>query len=328
MASAVYDANVASISTEGKFIKKGGLKLRSPITCKNPCCAKCYGRDLGTNRTAIVGLPVGFIASQSIGEPGTQLTMKNFQSGGIAGVVNLTSSFDVVDAYENLYKFRGDASEPLTYDFVSPVEGDIETISRGDGTKKLQIYTMKDGKKVNKLRNDILLYEGIPLKKHVKKGESIQVIPGDMDINELLAYNTVENAQRYLVTKLYNVFQKEVFVSSKHFEILVAGMTFNVCTKGNEYFKVGRFYTLQEYHSHDRTGCKFIKTIKGIGDVPLYRNDLFSTMFMEEIRKGLSRSILISGQDEMKLPITRYSFGLPLQAGSSVEGYVEGRGSI
>ena len=327
-ASAVYDANVASISTEGKFVKKGGLKLRSPITCKNPCCAKCYGRDLGTNRTAIAGLPVGFVASQSIGEPGTQLTMKNFQSGGIAGVVNLTSSFDVVDAYANLYKLRGNASEPLTYDFVSPVEGDIETISRGDGTKKLQIYTMKDGKKVNKLRNDILLYEGIPLKKHVRKGESIQVIPGDMDVNELLAYSTMENAQRYLVTKLYDVFQKEVYVSSKHFEILVAGMIFNVCTRGNAYFKVGRYYTLQEYYSHDRTGCEFIQTIRGIGDVPLYRNDLFSTMFMEEIRKGLSRSILVSGQDEMKLPITRYSFGLLLHAGSSVEGYVEGRGSI
>ena len=137
----IYNEYIASVEN-GKFKKKLGIKLRSPITCKNPCCVKCYGRDLVTNTKAIKGLPIGYIAAQSIGEPGTQLTMKNFQSGGVAGITNLTSSFDKMSDYLHIYDLKKNkASKPISYDYIAPVSGNIQTISRGDGTKELKIMS-------------------------------------------------------------------------------------------------------------------------------------------------------------------------------------------
>lgn len=117
-----------------------------------------------------------------------------------------------------------------------------------------------------------------------------------------------------------------MFVDLKHFETLVAGMTFYVCTQENAYFKFGHFYTLPEYWGHDRTGAKFFKTMKGVGQVPLYRDDLFSAIFMQDIKKGIERAIILSGKDDLKLPITRYAFGLDIEMGSAVEDYLERRG--
>ena len=82
---------------------------------------------------------------------------------------------------------------------------------------------------------------------------------------------------------------------------------------------------MQEFYGHDSTDCVFIDTIRGIKKVPLFRNDVFSTVFMEDIQQGIARSIITSGKDDLKLPIIRYSFGLPLQFGSAVPGYVERR---
>lgn len=325
----IYNVHIASVE-KGKFRKKSGVKMRSPITCKNPCCVKCYGKDLVTNAKAVRGLPIGYIAAQSIGEPGTQLTMKNFQSGGVAGVTNLTSSFDKMSDYLHIYDLKkGNSSKPISYDYITPLAGDIQTVSRGDGTKELKIMSLNNkGRMVNKLRSKVVLYEDIQLKSHVEVGDSIQVIQGDLNIKELLEYRTPEYAQRYLALMLYDIFQKEVYVSLKHFEVLVASMTFYVCMKGNDYFKIGSYYTIQEYRNNDKKGCKFRKTIKGIGDVPLYRTDLFSTIFMEDIAKGIRRSIITSGYDTLTNPLIRTAFGLNLGIGSDIEGYLEKRGRM
>lgn len=324
----IYSAMVARV-VNGKLEKKAGIKLRSPITCKNPCCVKCYGTDLGTNTISVVGLPIGYIAAQSIGEPGTQLTMKNFQSGGVAGVTNLTSSFDKMSNYLHVYDLRGKSSEPITYDFIAPEEGWIETVSKGDGTKQLKImnYNSK-GELVNKLKSTVLLYEEIKLKDYVHVGDSIQKIQGDLNIREILKYRSAKEAQTYLTLMLFDIFQKEVFVNLKHFEVLVASMSFYVCTKCNDYFKVGTYYTVQEYRNHDTTGCEFFITIKGIKEVPTYRDDLFSTIFMENIHKGISRSIITSGYDSLTNPLVRTTFGLDLGVGSDIEGFMRRRGNM
>lgn len=312
---------------DDKLRIKSGLKMRSPITCNNPCCVKCYGVDMGTNRVAIVGYPAGFTAATSIGEPGTQLTMKNFQNGGIAGVKNLTSSFNMIDKYIGITQSKREKDSAIQYDFIAPVEGYLETVSMGNNTKRLFIYQIDDkGKRKNVLKQVVLLYEGIEVKDYVKVGDSIQKLQGDLDIYELMRYRSVEYAQKYLAVKLFNIFRGEVFVSLKHFEILVASMTFFICTEENDYFKLGCFYTVHEYYQHDRTGAKFVKTLKGVARVPLYRNDVFSTIFMENIKEGIGRSIVLSGSDSMTLPITRYAFGLDINMGSAIDGYLDRRG--
>lgn len=326
-AAAAYDKLVATVK-DGELVVHEGLKIRSPLKCKNPCCVKCYGKDLATNRTVLVGTPVGALASGSIGEPGTQLIMKNFQNGGVAGVKNLTSSFDLTNSYTHLYNLKK-SGKPINYDYIAPVSGEVVTVSRGNGTKFLQIWGPgANGKNRNLLGNTkVILYEDVEVKDYVEAGETIQKRQGFMNMHEVMEYRGIEYAQRYLAVFLFNIYQKEAFVSLKYFELLVACMTFKLCKKGNDYFKSGIYYMLQEYYAHDTKGCEFIDTMKGIADVPLYRNDVFSTMFMEDIRAGISRSIITSGVDEMKLPIIRYSFGLGANLGSAVPGYVESRGN-
>lgn len=326
-AGSVYDSNIAAVE-DGKFVVKQGLRMRSPISCKNPCCVKCYGLSRATNSKAIVGEPVGALASGSIGEPGTQLIMKNFQTGGVAGVKNLTSSFDLTESYTDL-QHKHKSGKPIDYDYIAPVAGDIKTISLGNGTKLVNIIGLNSqGRLGNLLGNrKVVVYEGTELKDHVEVGETIQKHVGYKDIYEIMQYLGVDYAKKYLAMVLFNIYRKEAFVSIQHFEVLVAQMSFKICVRGNNYFKPGLFYTLQEYYAHDHEDCVFHDTLKGIKSVPLYRNDLFSTMFLEDLQKGISRSIIVSGRDEMKLPIVRYSFGLPLQFGSAVPGYMERRGN-
>ena len=314
-------------STKNGIVQRGtGLHLRSPLTCENPCCVKCYGVNLLTNKIVRVGTPVGFIASQAIGEPGTQLTMKNFQSGGVAGVKNLTSSFQTVQTYFRMVDLAGRTSgtEPISYDFISPVEGEVQTIAMGDGTKRLLILREdSDGNLKNVLRKAVYLYDSVKVKDYVKRGDSIQLIQGDLHINEILELRSPEEAKSYLSVFLFNLFQKEVFVSLKHFEIIVASMSFKLCIKGAHYFKTGLYYTLQEYYSHNHSSSEFIDRLVGVDDVPRYRNDMLDGILYENIQKCVERSIITSGRDELKHPITRYSLGLPLGVGSDIPGYLE-----
>lgn len=329
-AKAVYTKYVAEVSKDADgnsiLVKKSGVALRSPLTCKKPCCVKCYGINLGTNTMAVPGLPIGFEAATSIGEPGTQLTMKKFQTGGVAGAKNLTGDFDMLYSYLCLHNLKK-GSQPLVYDYLSPVEGAVETVSLGNGVKKLTILAPNSkGKIRNVLSSTVMLYDDVSVKDYVRAGESIQQRVGKFNMQEVLRLRGTEYAKKYLTVLLYDIFQEENYVDLKHFETLVSGMVFYVCTKGNEHFKAGHYYMNSEYYAYDSSDCEFFTTMKGLHDVPLFRDDVFSTMFMENMGKGISRAILLSGKDDLKLPIVRYSFGLPLEMGSAVPGYLENRG--
>lgn len=326
-AGRIYDEFIAD-ARGNKFIKHPGLKLRSPLKCKNPCCVKCYGINLATNRMAVVGQPVGFLAAQSICEIGTQLIMKNFQSGGVAGRTNLTSSFDIMEKYMHLSDLRGKASVPIGYNFIAPVAGEIQTVSRGDGTKQVRILAPnKKGELSNKLRSKILVYENVKLKESVEVGETIQVEQGDLNMVEVLAVRGADYGERYVTMKLFDIFQSSNYVNLKHFEVLVSGMVFYKCLRGNKYFKTGLDYTIFEYHSHDRTDCIFEKVMHGVNSVPSKRVDVFSTMFMEDLGAGISESVIVSGYDSLTNPIVRMAFGLGLGMGTDCPTFLEERRS-
>lgn len=324
----IYDKHVAS-TVGGKLKRLGGLKLRSPITCAAPCCVKCYGLDLATNKLSVPGTPIGYLAAQSIGEPGTQLTMKNFQSGGIAGVKNLTSSFDEMQDYMQLKDLGETKSNmPINYDFISPREGWVRCISRGDGTKRLFIEEQRENKRINVLKNTVLLYEGVEVKDYVKRGESIQKQQGNLNVKEILEYRSTEEAARYLTLKLYDIFQREIYVNLKHFEVIVASMVFYICYRGNEHFKPGLHYTLQEYRSYDRSGCEFKATLHGIKKAVFERSDVLPTLFMEQVAHNMSEGIIVSGGDKLTSPVVRAALGLSLGMGTDVKEYWERRGRI
>ena len=149
------DEKTATIILEAKV---SGALVRSPMSCEaeRGICQKCYGISLATWRLAMMGEAVGIIAAQSIGEPGTQLTMRTFHTGGIAGV-DITSGLPRV---EELFEARSPKGEAV----LSDIDGVVEISDSGEG-RTIQVSSSED------YSDEYILPDGY--KRLVKNGESI-----------------------------------------------------------------------------------------------------------------------------------------------------------
>lgn len=322
----IFENKVARVEGD-RIVDLGGIKLRSPLTCEDQCCTKCYGIDLATNRTVVKGTPVGFIAGPSIGEPVTQLIMKNFQKGGVAGNKNITSSFDTISDLLEMHSVSKLESKdtPIIHDYIAPISGFVRLSSRGDGTAILNIL---DDSGKNKLREKVVVYESIKFKDYVDKGDSIQEVEGLLDVNEILKYRGVDQAQMFMLFSAYNIFVvNSVTVNFKHFEVLVNGMTFYLCSKGNgSTFKTGKYYSIKEYMNNDHSGCEFIKVLRGLKQTPKIRNNFLTSIFLEDVNRTVTRNIAVSGIDDLSDPFVRISLGLKAGVGTSEPSYADLRG--
>ncbi|QIK67577.1 DNA-directed RNA polymerase subunit beta' [Nocardioides sp. HDW12B] len=194
----------------------GSVKVRSVLTCeaKTGTCAKCYGRSLATGKLVDIGEAVGIIAAQSIGEPGTQLTMRTFHTGGVASADDITQGLPrVVELFE--------ARSPKGRAPIVEAAGRI-TIEETDKAKKV-VVTPDDGSEpqdypVSK-RSRLLVGEG----DHVEVGQKItQGTPDPQDVLRILG---VRRAQEHLVDEVQEVYRSQgVQIHDKHIEIIVRQM--------------------------------------------------------------------------------------------------------
>jgi len=191
------------------------VKVRSVLTCdaKTGTCAKCYGRSLATGKPVDIGEAVGIIAAQSIGEPGTQLTMRTFHTGGVAGDDITHGLPRVVELFE--------ARQPKGKAPISEAAGRI-SIEDTEKTRKL-VLTPDDGSEevaypVSK-RGRLLIEEG----QHVEVGQ--QLTHGTPDPQEVLRILGVRKAQEHLVDEVQEVYRSQgVAIHDKHIEIIVRQM--------------------------------------------------------------------------------------------------------
>ncbi len=190
--------------------------VRSPITCRTRAgvCQKCYGFDLSQAKLVSKGEAVGVIAAQSIGEPGTQLTMRTFHTGGVAGAQDITLGLPrVVELFE--------ARKPKVKATLSEIDG-IVSIADEEGSDKI-ILTVTDNefaKKYKVERNTrLLIREG----DKVEAGQSMT--RGAINPEDLLDSKGVEAAQRYLVDGIQQVYRQQgVKLHDKHIELIVKQM--------------------------------------------------------------------------------------------------------
>lgn len=192
------------------------VKVRSVLTCdaKTGTCAKCYGRSLATGKLVDIGEAVGIIAAQSIGEPGTQLTMRTFHTGGVASADDITQGLPrVVELFE--------ARQPKGKAPISEASGRLE-IEDTDKARKL-IVIPDDGSDpveypVSK-RSRLQVADG----EHVEVGQ--QLIQGTPDPKEVLRILGVRKAQEHLVAEVQQVYRSQgVSIHDKHIEIIVRQM--------------------------------------------------------------------------------------------------------
>ncbi|HEX5769347.1 MAG TPA: DNA-directed RNA polymerase subunit beta', partial [Nocardioidaceae bacterium] len=192
------------------------VKVRSVLTCdaRTGTCAKCYGRSLATGKLVDIGEAVGIIAAQSIGEPGTQLTMRTFHTGGVASADDITQGLPrVVELFE--------ARQPKGRAPITEAAGRI-TIEETDKAKKV-LVTPDDGSEVQEYpvskRARLLVGEG----DHVEVGQ--QLTQGTPDPQEVLRILGVRKAQEHLVDEVQEVYRSQgVAIHDKHIEIIVRQM--------------------------------------------------------------------------------------------------------
>ncbi|KKT30488.1 MAG: DNA-directed RNA polymerase subunit beta' [Candidatus Collierbacteria bacterium GW2011_GWC2_44_18] len=200
-------------------IAKSGVKeveVRSPLTCKMRfgLCVKCYGNSLASNSTSVIGDPAGVTAAQSIGEPGTQLTMRTKHSGGVAGV-DVTQGLPRVT---ELFEVR----QPKLVAPISEVSGKVKIVETDNGNL---VTVTPTGKKED--RKEYLIPLAMPLK--VEDAEMIavgtQLAAGGVDIKELLKIKGLRSAQNYLIGEIQAIYESQgIGIHDKHFEVIVRKM--------------------------------------------------------------------------------------------------------
>jgi DNA-directed RNA polymerase subunit beta' len=191
--------------------------VRSPLSCqaKYGICALCYGRDLATKKPVKVGTPVGIIAAQSIGEPGTQLTMRTFHLGGIVGL-DITQGLPRV---EELFEAR----TPKILAPLAEVAGKVKITETEDG---LQVK-IRNTKIKPPMEREYLIPQAVELKvsdgDYVEAGTSLA--SGHLDIKEILSIQGLHKAQKYVVNSCQEVYEGQgVPINDKHFETIVRKM--------------------------------------------------------------------------------------------------------
>lgn len=291
------------------------VRMRSPITCNNPCCQMCYGRDLSKNtRKPAINRNVGFIAAQAIGEPGTQMTMKNFQKGGVVGDANLTSSFELIESNFDLKDFtKGKYDNGIVkYDPVAPKSGFVKLINMG-GNKSQVIITKTShvNDKKNLIKTPIFVDRRARLKNYVYKGDTLFFELGNVAVRDLIRHRSFEGAYKHLLLNLYTIFSS-TSVNSIHFECIIRNMiTYQVITNNcNGRFTPGDIITYNE--KNEINGDCLIPKIVGVKYLPKYKSDFLQCLAMESCTTYIPRAIVQSNTDSMTDPIMRTAFGLSI----------------
>jgi len=195
------------------------VKIRSIITCKTRrgVCQKCYGLDLGKNRLVDIGQAIGIVAAQAIGEPGTQLTMRTFHIGGVAGT-DITQGLPRVDEIFEARPPKGEAA-------VSEIDGQVVEIKETEKEKIIRIES--EGPKNKKDVREYVVSAVMNL--NVQKGDLVargQVLSeGHLDLKKLFKIKGREAIHRYITKEVQEIYSAQgEGINDKHIEIIIRQM--------------------------------------------------------------------------------------------------------
>ncbi len=191
--------------------------VRSPVTCKTlyGLCAKCYGYDLGVNAPVAMGAAAGVVAAQSIGEPGTQLTMRTFHAGGVAGA-DITHGLPRV---EELFEVRSPKGRAV----LAPFDGVVERVEEKGAQKMLRLIALN--KKAKALEVNVPRGTVLYIQAGDKFAQGDQLSEGNLDIHELYEHKGMFGVARYIVNEVQRTYLSQgATINNKHIEVIVRQM--------------------------------------------------------------------------------------------------------
>ena len=216
------------------------VEIRSVLTCStvNGVCQKCYGRNLATGNLVEVGEAIGIMAAQSIGEPGTQLTMRTFHTGGVAGGEDITQGLPRV---EELFEARN----PKGQSTIATTSGVISNIVEDHG--KYKIYVKNKLEEIEHVTN-------YGTKLRVSKGDMVEpgdkLTEGNIAPKELLAVTDPITTEQYILKEIQKAYRAQgVDISDKHIEVVVSRMIskIRIIDGGDTELLVGELISMRRF---------------------------------------------------------------------------------
>src|SRR3989338_9221606 len=290
---------------DADLLDKSGIEsvtLRSPISCQTlrGICQTCYGYDLGSNAIVKMGEAVGIVAAQAIGEPGTQLTMRTFHVGGVAGASDITMGLPRI---EEIFELR----LPKNAAVLSDVDGTVIEIVDNGREKTVKILVDEKNKKkseeikefVTPFGRSLLVQKG----SEVKKGQALS--EGPIDIKELFGFSGTSAAQNYIISEVGRIYSLQgASINDKHVEVIVSQMFYRIRVKesGDTKFAVGDIIEKSELIEENKiVSAKNGKGAEGSGIVlGITKTALSTSSFLAAASFQETTRVLISASLEGK----------------------------
>ena len=284
------------------------IEIRSILTCHSHhgVCQKCYGANLATNLPVTVGEAVGIVAAQSIGEPGTQLTMRTFHTGGVAGG-------DVADVTQGLPRVEElfEARRPKACGVIAKKDGRVRIVEQRNNT---ELHVCGDDvtlwKATIPFGSRVLVNEG----DYVKAGDLL--IPGAKDPKDILEALGPDAVQEYIIAEIQNAYRTQgVDINDKHIEVIVRQMMrkLRVIDSGSTDLIAGSSYEYKDIADQNKAiearidageeGLKlatYETTLLGITKASLATDSFMSAASFQETTRVLTEAA-IKGKEDMLL---------------------------
>ncbi|WP_026688632.1 DNA-directed RNA polymerase subunit beta' [Alteribacter aurantiacus] len=306
-----------------KMIEDAGVKeliIRSAFTCdtKHGVCKSCYGRNLATGAEVEVGEAVGIIAAQSIGEPGTQLTMRTFHTGGVAGD-------DITQGLPRIQEVF-EARNPKGQAVISEIEGVVtdvkdvnekkEVIVKGD--LETRSYTTPYGSRMK-----------VEVGAEVKPGQ--ELTEGSIDPKELLTVSGVQGVQEYLLREVQKVYRMQgVEIGDKHVEVMVRQMLrkIRVLDAGDTEVLPGSLIEIHQFNEANKdvllrggTPATGKPVLLGITKASLETDSFLSAASFQETTRVLTDAAIKGKRDELVGLKENVIIGKLVPAGTGMQRY-------
>ena len=297
------------------------VKVYSVITCgsKEGVCAMSYGRDLSRGKMVHEGEAIGMISAQSIGEPGTQLTMRTFHTGGVVGL-DITSGLPrIVELFE--------ARTPKGKAVLSPINGKVKSVDvTPEGNKNVFIANEKEEVELLVLRRQTLL---------VNQGDSVNagdsLTTGPKDPKEVLQINGVKTCQEYLVDEVQRTYRDQgVEVHDKHVEMIVRQMLrrVRIVKSNNSDFLPNELVdatlfrkTNQELVKDGKVPAEGRPELMGITKASLATDSWLSAASFQETTRVLTEAAMKRSNDSLSGLKENVIIGTLIPAGTGSEAY-------
>ena len=298
------------------------VRIRSVLTCKckKGVCSKCYGANMSSGNAVKIGEAVGIIAAQSIGEPGTQLTMRTFHTGGVA------SSEDITQGLPRVQELV-EARKPKGYAPVAEIKGKVKLKVGTDGKIETIIIEAEDVVKEYKLP--------LGIKPLVNDGEEIeagtQIYAGNVNPHEVLITKGVYGAQDYMIKEIQKAYRVNgVQINDKHIEVIVRQMLRKVRISEpndtnlllNELVDISRLEEANEQAlENGGVPATAIRVLLGITKASLATDSFLSAASFQETAKVLTDAAIKSKIDNLNGLKENVIIGKLIPAGTGLKRY-------